>query len=195
MIVTPKIIALSWLTLIVVLLYFISKPEPLTAPTTQVAPITSFDKCAEAGFPIMESYPRQCRSNNGELFVEVITTASDTPGPVSQPDSESTPQQPENRYQKFNTPVTLNLDKEVSFPDELIIKLLAISDSRCPEDVQCIWAGELSFTLLFTGGDFGKVQDSQIIGTNHNHIIKVGEYIITLLKGDVKEAVVTVTKD
>ncbi len=32
--------------------------------------ITNFDECARAGFPIMESYPRQCRSSDGRTFVE-----------------------------------------------------------------------------------------------------------------------------
>lgn len=35
--------------------------------------ITSFTDCANAGYPVMESYPRQCRSASGELFVEKIS--------------------------------------------------------------------------------------------------------------------------
>lgn len=35
--------------------------------------ISNFDECATAGYPIMESYPRQCRANN-QLFVEKVTT-------------------------------------------------------------------------------------------------------------------------
>lgn len=34
--------------------------------------VTNFEECAAAGNPIMESYPRQCRSENGLLFVEEI---------------------------------------------------------------------------------------------------------------------------
>lgn len=34
--------------------------------------INSFYECAQAGFAIMESYPRQCRDNQGNLFVEEI---------------------------------------------------------------------------------------------------------------------------
>lgn len=34
--------------------------------------ITSFDECAAAGYPILESYPRQCRMPEGENFVEDI---------------------------------------------------------------------------------------------------------------------------
>ncbi|MCF6276457.1 MAG: hypothetical protein L3J07_01265 [Candidatus Magasanikbacteria bacterium] len=34
--------------------------------------ITNFEECANAGNSIMESYPRQCRSEDGNLFVEEI---------------------------------------------------------------------------------------------------------------------------
>ena len=34
--------------------------------------VSSFEECVAAGNPVMESYPRQCRSKNGELFVEQI---------------------------------------------------------------------------------------------------------------------------
>jgi hypothetical protein len=36
------------------------------------ATITSFEECAEAGNPVMESYPRQCRTDDGDLFVEDV---------------------------------------------------------------------------------------------------------------------------
>ncbi len=34
--------------------------------------ITSFNECLQAGYPVMESYPRQCRDGQGNLFVEDI---------------------------------------------------------------------------------------------------------------------------
>jgi hypothetical protein len=34
--------------------------------------VTSFIECEEAGYPVMESYPRQCRSADGTLFIEEI---------------------------------------------------------------------------------------------------------------------------
>ncbi|MFH0892590.1 MAG: GerMN domain-containing protein [Candidatus Falkowbacteria bacterium] len=45
------------------------------------APITNFTDCAAAGFPIMESYPRQCRTDNGKTFTEEATAenAGDEP--------------------------------------------------------------------------------------------------------------------
>ena len=37
-----------------------------------VSVITNFNECAFAGYPVMESYPRQCRTPDGKLFVEKI---------------------------------------------------------------------------------------------------------------------------
>lgn len=37
--------------------------------------ITNFDECAAAGYPVMESYPRQCAAN-GQTFTEVITNTN-----------------------------------------------------------------------------------------------------------------------
>ncbi len=34
--------------------------------------INNFEECADHGYPIMESYPRQCRTPDGRLFVEEI---------------------------------------------------------------------------------------------------------------------------
>ena len=34
---------------------------------------TSFKECADAGLPVMESYPRQCRDSFGNNFVEEIS--------------------------------------------------------------------------------------------------------------------------
>lgn len=41
--------------------------------------IASFEECAAAGNPIMESYPRQCRTAEGQLFVEEIGTQNPEP--------------------------------------------------------------------------------------------------------------------
>ncbi|MEM4366749.1 MAG: hypothetical protein QW035_01300 [Candidatus Anstonellales archaeon] len=34
--------------------------------------VSDFESCAAAGYPIMESYPRQCRASDGRLFVEQV---------------------------------------------------------------------------------------------------------------------------
>jgi len=40
--------------------------------TTPVIIITSFDECAAKGYPILESYPRQCKTPDGKTFTEDI---------------------------------------------------------------------------------------------------------------------------
>ena len=47
--------------------------------------ITTFDECAAAGYPVMESYPRQCRTPgaDGQTFTEIIDDGSgEEPGPI-----------------------------------------------------------------------------------------------------------------
>jgi hypothetical protein len=47
-------------------------PEPTETQKEPVEPIDSFEACVAAGMPVMESYPRQCRTEDGQVFVEDI---------------------------------------------------------------------------------------------------------------------------
>lgn len=38
----------------------------------KVKSITSFQKCVEAGFPVLESYPPQCYTSDGRVFTQYI---------------------------------------------------------------------------------------------------------------------------
>lgn len=38
--------------------------------------ITDFDSCAAAGYPILESYPPQCKTPDGRSFVQEVTEIS-----------------------------------------------------------------------------------------------------------------------
>ncbi len=42
------------------------------ATSTSEAPILSFEDCAAAGYPLMESYPRKCRTADGRTYAEEI---------------------------------------------------------------------------------------------------------------------------
>ena len=52
-------------------------PQPGDDRILRISPINnevnSFDDCVDAGNPVMESYPRKCRTQNGENFVEDIS--------------------------------------------------------------------------------------------------------------------------
>jgi hypothetical protein len=45
--------------------------------------VSSFEECEEAGYPITESYPRQCRTLDGRLFVEEIGPVAEVWGSIS----------------------------------------------------------------------------------------------------------------
>src|SRR3989344_3351533 len=49
--------------------YFVLQQKEGETPVVSVA---SFEECASAGYPIMESYPRQCKTLDGKTFVEDI---------------------------------------------------------------------------------------------------------------------------
>ena len=79
--------------------------------------INSFEECVLDGNSVMESYPRQCRTIDGENFVEEIDDFSDTPretegkrSPVNVPDATN-----ENNLlcqTSWNIETTEELDKE-----------------------------------------------------------------------------------
>ena len=53
----------------------------------KIASISSFEECANAGYPIMESYPEQCTTPDGrsftqELPVREIPPTENTPDPL-----------------------------------------------------------------------------------------------------------------
>lgn len=36
--------------------------------------IKDFEDCAQAGYPVLESYPQQCEAPDGRIFIEIVTT-------------------------------------------------------------------------------------------------------------------------
>ena len=54
----------------------------------RMAAITSFEECAAAGNPIMESYPEQCRTADGRMFVNSKQQVT-LPGPADAPPNTS----------------------------------------------------------------------------------------------------------
>lgn len=67
-----------------------------TAPDSGGQVIDNFEACVQAGNPVMESYPRQCRAADGQLFVEEVETGvlegRVTVGPLSPVVQEGVPE-------------------------------------------------------------------------------------------------------
>jgi hypothetical protein len=45
----------------------------LNIPRQEIVETNSFEECLQEGYLVMESYPRQCRTPEGKLFVEELT--------------------------------------------------------------------------------------------------------------------------
>jgi eight-cysteine-cluster-containing protein len=47
--------------------------------------IQTFEGCAKAGYPILESYPRQCRTPDGRAFIEILQPTEPAPADPIEP--------------------------------------------------------------------------------------------------------------
>ena len=61
-----------------VLLIFLLVYPLLTQKDTTVT-ISSFQECVDAGYPVMESYPRQCNTPDWQNFVEDVGLIEEEP--------------------------------------------------------------------------------------------------------------------
>ena len=120
--------------------------------------INSYEECVAAGYPIMESYPEQCKTPDGRTFVRVIA----------------------QKELAFGTQATLAVNESVKFNDGLSVTLLEINDSRCKSGVVCIWAGELSFKFNIIGGNVGDSKQEFRLGTTAKNTIAISGYSFIL---------------
>ena len=52
--------------------YYYGKCEPGQIKFSDYFKINNFQQCADAGFPVMESHPMQCRTPDGRIFTEPV---------------------------------------------------------------------------------------------------------------------------
>lgn len=81
------IVVFGMLVIIIAILFILLG---LRGSVVEMPLVTNFTECKNAGYPIMESYPAQCRDNRGNNYVEVIdyptpVSTSTTPTPVVTP--------------------------------------------------------------------------------------------------------------
>jgi len=138
----------------------------------KISLIANFEECTTAGYPIMESYPEQCRTPDGRMFVRIISSPE-----VS-----------------FGIPFTLQLGSQVSFDDSLNVTLVEVNDSRCKEGVVCIWAGELSPFLYVKDGTIGVAEEIRL-GTTAKTSTAQGGYVFSLNDATETTATITITKE
>jgi hypothetical protein len=70
-----KLLIILSLIFVAIYAYFYTKNNSVTP----VQDISTFEECAAAGYPIMESYPERCSVPGGDTYTRVITDESPTP--------------------------------------------------------------------------------------------------------------------
>jgi len=53
--------------------FSMQKGDAVSTPTLPVPSVLSFEDCVEAGYPVMESYPRRCSTPDGRTYAEELT--------------------------------------------------------------------------------------------------------------------------
>jgi len=86
---------------------------------------------------------------------------------------------PINGFSEFGKVITFKLNDKTVFSDGLNVELKGINDSRCPKDVQCIWAGELAGTFMASGGKLSKSSEIRL-GTENNKSVTFEGYTFRL---------------
>ena len=66
----PLLLFLFVLVMLIVAALFIQTGKPKRS-----VKVTNFEQCQSAGFPVLESYPRQCTTPDGRLFVESMMSS------------------------------------------------------------------------------------------------------------------------
>jgi hypothetical protein len=93
----------------------------------------------------------------------------------------------------FTGAATVLVGNALRFPDGLLVKLERIDDSRCRPNVQCIWAGQLSATLLLRGGALPQEQ-TLTLGTQRVRAEQAGAYGVELIDATESSAALRVTR-
>lgn len=72
--VTMKQITLTFGGILVLILVFFvyNYTKKVQTPVVPVIEVLSFNDCVKAGYTVMESYPRQCRTPDGRIYAEEI---------------------------------------------------------------------------------------------------------------------------
>lgn len=108
------------------------------------------------------------------IYVSGIISTKNAPLPQAESSTKNPKQLPELNG---SATVTIGMGGEKKFKG-ISVQLLSIEqDSRCPIDVQCIWAGEVAMTFLVVSLPDEKAVSVKTDGTP----VKVGNYQLTLL--------------
>ncbi len=118
--------------------WYVAAYGDITVPEPATRSITNFAECVAAGYPVMESYPEQCRTDDGQTFVN---PAAPQPLPT-EPDtvSEPLPATNEDETQLAATAaVRVQAAKDLGV-DEGVIDIIRVTKAQWPDG--CLGIGE-----------------------------------------------------
>jgi len=135
---------------------------------------------AGLGFAVVQS---SIKLKNNEAIQEPIL-----PGNPTEIPRKRTENFPEFGMVSFDYPVNFSLNEKVifpyglKFPDGLKVILKEINDSRCPKNVQCIWAGELTGIFAVSGGMLTAPTEINLGTESNKHasVFAEGKYVFSL---------------
>ena len=94
----------------------------------------------------------------------------------------------------FGSTQILRIGEPVVYDDGLNITLKTVNDSRCPVNVQCVWAGELAPELTLPGGEFADQAQTISLGTTTAKERALNGYVVALVEASANSATVIVSK-
>ncbi len=139
--------------------------------------------------------------NSGQILVQqpesstspykIATSTLGTTSTIATP----TPQDSElPQDATFNTPLVVPNGGQIRFSDGLIMTITGMSDSRCPEGAQCIWAGEIGVEITIVGGAITTGQALRL-GSLIETTKKIGPYTLALITATPYTLTVSVSKE
>lgn len=153
---TSRAIAGIMVVVIVAIVFWYMKKD------TDYAAVASFEECVAAGYPIMETFPEQCRTPDGRTFTRATSTET-LAASSSHPDNENRIRvNSVSSNQRIESPLTITGQArgswyfEASFPIEILDgngKRIAIVPAQATSDWMTAEFVPFSATLTFAKPD------------------------------------------
>jgi hypothetical protein len=149
-----KIITILIILGLVILGYALLRPKPYVAQTL----VTTYEECVAMGYPVLETYPEQCKTPNGTVFVKATTPVVTDPIPVPTTKNDLIKVTNPVPNQLVSSPLTItgsargNWYFEGSFPVEILDangKQLAIKPAQAQGEWMTTNFVPFSVTLTF----------------------------------------------
>ena len=166
-------------------------PTEQVASENTIARVQTYEECvATLGTVTISKTVTVCTTSLGTIFQNGSGT---TTNPVV---SEAIDPNPTTEITTnwFAVPYTFTIGETKFFPDGLQVTLNTINDSRCRNEVQCIWAGELAPTFSLTGGDLGKSASVIVLGSARTKTGTDHTYEFTVTNTTTNEATIIITQ-